>query len=150
MPFDHSVCHSAIPSSILTFPQLFCCGLRRRYNNSVTPWLASLHLKFLSVNYSHNDKKLNTKIVWYCTHIALQMIQQMTLDWFLCRRPYRLVIFKRIKYLYHVCILPADSLMCKNFNSYLVLWVWHFAKNSVWYLNGYRTYFIWAPLGVRA
>jgi hypothetical protein len=37
MPFDHSVCHSAIPSSVLTFLRSFCCGWQRRYNNSVTP-----------------------------------------------------------------------------------------------------------------
>ncbi len=39
-PFDHSVCHSAIPPAVLTFPPLFCCGLRRRYT---TVWLHSLH-----------------------------------------------------------------------------------------------------------
>jgi hypothetical protein len=39
--------------------------------DSVACILAS---EILSVNYSHNDKKLNTDIVRYCTHIVLQMI----------------------------------------------------------------------------
>ena len=56
--FDHSVCHSIPPFRLLFrhSHHYFCCGLRRSYINSVTPQPACLHLQFLSVYNSHNDK----------------------------------------------------------------------------------------------
>ena len=57
-PFDHSICHSIPPFRLLFRHSChyFCCGLRGSYINSVTPQPACLHLQFLSVYNSHNDK----------------------------------------------------------------------------------------------